>query len=86
MKQSPRKAHWYSLPRPGTSFGRLRLGPCDEPCTHEDCKRLLLVAAIRCGLCGVQLGFGKEICDETSGKPRHRACDAGREVLRGIAV
>jgi len=41
-----------ALARPGTEFG-----PCIEPCEHEDCKQIRLMAKMHCEVRGEPIGY-----------------------------
>lgn len=45
-----------TLNPPGSEYG-----PCLDPCGHNDCMNIRLVAQSNCAICSLTIGYGREI-------------------------
>ena len=57
------------LSKPGTEYG-----PCEDECSHRDCKASRATADDKCIFCKEPIGYDTSFYDEDDGKHSHALC------------
>lgn len=57
------------LSAPGSKFG-----PCEQECSHVDCRKTREMASSKCRICGEVIGYDRRCYSEASGVLVHASC------------